>query len=278
MNNFDNYINDYLNQFIFEQTDEVEANSEKYKLGIFIGKFKPPHIGHYNTLLGILGAQENIFSTRYPQNIPDCICDEAIVIVSEKPVLTDDRGKEVKAGDVTKLRKNGLDDDQIINELDIKMVFTADQALDLWQSYINGSPISGKATVQSGNPVNGAIKILEDIKSAGSYNDIPLSDLNIRLFVGEEEGEDNEIDVEETNKQMQRYSFILKNQKDLMGIDDGDDPVKVCVMARQTSATAVRNQILRIAVEEQDLQTLRENIPSHINLNDFWNTVRQSLV
>ena len=82
--NFDSLANKYLNQFIFEDTD-----NSSYTLGIFIGKFKPPHGGHYNTLMGVLGEGENVFSTRYPQVIPDCACDEAVVIISEKPKVED---------------------------------------------------------------------------------------------------------------------------------------------------------------------------------------------
>jgi hypothetical protein len=250
MNDFDSYINDYLKSYLFENITSGD-HGEKYKLGIFIGKFKPPHVGHYNTLMGVLGDGSNVFSVRYPQVIPDCVCDQALVIISDKSKIEDPN-------------KDG-----------VGMEFTGELSKDVWTLYLENTPAADKVDLRVAHPVLGAIETIEQIRSAGNYNGIPVNDLNIRLFVGEEEGDDGEIDIANTEKEMKRYSYIINNQDALLGKDDSVD---VCVMARSTSATVVREQILRIAIDGEDIETLQENIPSHVDVMDFWNIARRSVV
>ena len=275
MKNFDDYINSYLSRYIFEQNEP--ETTDKYKLGIFIGKFKPPHRGHFNTLAGILGEGENVFSTRYPQDIPDCICNEAVVVVSNKPVISGENGKELPAKSISDLKKQGMSTEDIARQLGAGMIFTDELAKNIWDLFITTSSIAGKAEVRIDHPVSGAISLLENIKNTGSYKGIPIDRLNIRLFVGEEEGDDNEIDVKETENQMKRYSYILKNQREILGTDD-EEPVKVCVMGRSTSATVVREKILRVSIEGSDIQTLQENIPEHVDVSAFWDLASQAVI
>ena len=250
MNSFDSHINDYLKGYLFENIGQNEPDS-KYKLGIFIGKFKPPHVGHYNTLMGVLGDGSNVFSTRYPQVIPDCVCDEALVIISSKSKVEDQ------------------------NNDGIGMEFTGSLSKNVWELYVENTPAADKVDFKVGHPVLGAIEVIEQIRSDGNYNGIHVNDLNIRLFVGEEEGDDGEIDIANTEKEMKRYSYIINNQDKLLGKEGSVD---VCVMARSTSATVVREQILRIAVDGEDIETLQENIPSHVDVMDFWNITKRSIV
>ena len=253
MSDFDSYIDGYLRNYLFEDVGE-DYPDKKYKLGIFIGKFKPPHIGHYNTLLGILGHRDNVFSTRYPQIIPDCSCDEAIVIISDTSKIED------------------LNGDGLIMEV------TADISKSLWELYIKDAAEAQNVDITIGNPVLSAISIIEHIRESGSYNGIPAEDLHIRLFVGEEEDDDGEISISNTEKEMKRYSYIIKNQEKLLGIESDEEKIKVCVMARSTSATAVREKIARIAIDGHDLETLRDNIPSHVDLDNFWNIASKALL
>jgi hypothetical protein len=249
MNNFDLHINDYLNDLLFE-----DVQKDKYKLGIFIGKFKPPHSGHYNTLAGILGEGDNVFSTRYPQVIPDCTCDEAIVIISDKSKVED------------------------LNDDGMRIEVTADISKSLWELYTQGTSIGDQTEFQTGAPVPAAIGVIEGIRESGNYKGIAIDDLHIRLFVGEEEDDDGEISISNTEKEMKRYSYIVNNQEKLLGSDSDEDRVKVCVMARSASATAVREKIARISIDGQDLETLRDNIPAHVDLNMFWDIASKSLI
>ena len=245
MNNFDDHINRYLHQHIFEEVDN------KYKLGIFIGKFKPPHAGHYNTLMGVLGDGSDVFSTRYPQDIPDCACDEAIVIISDKAKVED-------------LNRDG------------RMIeVTADVSKQLWELYVENTSGADKVEFKIGSPVLGAIEVVEQIRENGGYKGIPVEDIHIRLFVGEEEDDEGEISVAGTEKEMKRYNYIIKNQDKLLG---GEDKIKVCVMARSTSATEVREKIARIALDNEDLETIKNNIPSHVDLGRFWDIAKQVVI
>ncbi len=243
---FDTYTNKYLKKYLFEEV------TKPYRLGIFIGKFKPPHLGHFNTLMGVLGEGGNIFSSRYPQDIPECECDGAIVIISNKAKRED------------------------FNEDGISLEITPDISEEMWRLFVVDRPYRDRVTFTIANPVLGAINILEQISQEGNYNGIPIDNLSVRLFVGEEEDEQGEIDMAATEKEMKRYDYILKNQSK-MGFD-GEDKVKVCVMARGGSATAVREKIARIAIEKMDLETLQENIPEHVDLSAFWHIASKSIL
>jgi hypothetical protein len=247
MSSFDNYIDSYLGKFLFEDVEIDDA----YNLGIFIGKFKPPHKGHFNTLEGLLGEGENVFSTEYPQDIVQCKCDGAIVIISNKSKVED------------------------FNNDGITLEVTPEISEKIWRLFVMDKPYRDRVAFAIDNPVRGAIDILEKISQDGGYDGIPIEKLNIRLFVGEEEGEPGEIDMSATEKEMKRYDYILRNQSNL-GFE-GDDKVKVCVMARGDSATAVREKIARIAIDKMDLETLSVNIPEHVDISVFWHVVKQSI-
>lgn len=136
-----------------------EIYNKPKRIGLFPGKFKPPHIGHFNTVKAILGKYEGDFDVIDKNLVSQNICDEVILFISE-----------------ASLRES--------------IEITPEISMEIWKLFLNSTGFQDKVSIKITHPVKGVTGFLDGVGSNGRYNGTPVDDLEFILFAGKEDIED----------------------------------------------------------------------------------------
>ena len=219
-------------------------------IGFFPGGFKPPHVGHFAAAQSILGMEMSNPETGGPILLDNSITSDFLyVLIGHAP-----RGSENQNQNWKKLKGSKIKDPSAMNIAQETMI-TKEISQNIWNLYISTATpsIKGKAEVEispHASPVIGMeMKILDlDSEQFKSHT--------INLYAGAED--------------QSRYQYFTGDKfKMKIAESKGIEPSVISIKANQLdrlgSATDARSQILRVAAEEADLETIKRFIPAGVD-------------
>ena len=137
-----------------------ESYQEKYnrpkRIGIFPGKFKPPHIGHFNAVKSILGKYDGEYNIIDKNLLAQNICEEIVLIISNAT-------------------------------LEESLSITPDISMNIWKLFLDNTGFADKISMKITHPIKGVTAFLDGIGSNGGYNGVPVEGLEFILFAGKED-------------------------------------------------------------------------------------------
>ena len=138
-------------------------------------------------------------------------------------------------------------------------------SLEVWNMYINQADKSlvdkvGVSISSSPSPVIGMEQAILNLKPKQIANNV------INLYAGAED--------------QSRYQYFVSDRFKLKiseqhNISPEKIQIKANLLDRLGSATDVRSQILRVATQEADIQTLEKMLPPGVNIPEFLNLVKK---
>lgn len=244
MDNFKKYHNDY---------------TKSKSIGFFPGGFKPPHNGHFAALQSMLGYDVMNPETGKPILLDGSITSEYVyVIIGHAP-----RGSQSQNDIYNKAKRSKVSSDELggISET----MITKEMSQEVWNMYINQADksLTDRVNVSissSPSPVIGMEQAILNLKPKQIANNI------INLYAGAED--------------QSRYQYFVSDRFKLKISDQHNIPpekiqIKANLLDRLGSATDVRSQILRVAAQEADIQTLERMLPPGVSIPDFLNLVKK---
>ena len=228
-------------------------------IGFFPGGFKPPHVGHFAAAQSILGIEMSNPETGGPILLDNSTTSDFLhVIIGHAP-----RGSENQNQNWKKLKSSKVKDTQAMDIAQETMI-TKEMSQNIWNLYIETATpsIKGKAQVDvspHASPVIGMeMKILDlDADHFKSHT--------INLYAGAED--------------QSRYQYFTSEKfKMKIAESKGVEPSVISIKANQLdrlgSATDARSQILRVAAEQADLETIKRFIPAGVDPLKFLDLLK----
>lgn len=233
--------------------------TQSKSIGFFPGGFKPPHNGHFAALQSMLGYDVMNPETGKPILLDGSITSEYVyVIIGHAP-----RGSQSQNDIYNKAKRNKMSPDELggISET----MITKEMSQEVWNMYINQADksLADKVNISissSPSPVIGMEQAILNLKPKQIANNI------INLYAGAED--------------QSRYQYFVSDRfklkiSDQHNISPEKIQIKANLLDRLGSATDVRSQILRVAAQEADIQTLEKMLPPGVNIPEFLNLVKK---
>ena len=246
-------FNEYYNTIV------REAEQVRNRIGFFPGGFKPPHAGHFAALQAILG-----YDVRNPETGEDILLDGATIsdnvniIIGHAPRGSADQNDIYRK---MKSRKGTSPEDLKSTE---ETMITKEMSMKVWEMYISDAApeMKNKVNVSISSHASPIIGMEQAILGLDSKT-IGSSVLN--LYAGEED--------------QKRYEYFTSEKFRMKIADEKRLPVESIYIqsnkiGRLGSATDARSQIMRIATQEADMETLSRFIPPGVNTLNFMNLLQ----
>ena len=229
----------------------------KKSIGFFPGGFKPPHAGHFAALQSMLGFDVKNPETGSSILLGDAmVSDHVYVIIGHAP-----RGSLDQNTSYNKMKKTK--DVEGLQAMSSGMI-TKEMSKQIWELYMNQGDknIASKSTVMispAASPIIGMESLILNLKSEQIANNV------LNLYAGQEDQERYKYFTSD------KFRAKLAEHKD---IDINKIKIKANMIDRLGSATDARSQILRVASQEADIETLKKYIPAGVNINDYLNLLK----
>lgn len=244
MDNFAKYHSDY---------------NTKSSIGFFPGGFKPPHNGHFAALQSMLGYDAMNPETGKPILLNGSSSSNYVyVIIGHAPRGSQDQNKNYTTA---KQRKTTSKDDLTAMA---ETMITKEMSMDIWNFYIEQSDQSLRDKVNitispHASPIIGMEQAILNLKS----RDIANSQIN--LYAGAEDQSRYEYFTSE------KFRMKIAEEKQ---IKPESIHINRNMLDRLGSATDVRSQILRVATQEADIETLKTMLPPGVDISQFLELVK----
>jgi len=244
MDNFKSYHNDY---------------TQSSSIGFFPGGFKPPHNGHFAALQSMLG-----YDVMNPETGKAILLDGSVtsdfvyVIIGHAP-----RGSQSQ-NDMYNKAKRSKASDQELSGITETMI-TKEMSQEIWNMYIKQADqsLADKVNISISNSPSPVVGMEQAILSLKPKQ---IANSTINLYAGAED--------------QARYQYFVSDKFKLKiseqhNISPEKINIKANLLDRLGSATDVRSQILRVAAQEADIQTLEKMLPAGVSIPDFLNLVKK---
>lgn len=244
MDNFSKYHSDY---------------NSKSSIGFFPGGFKPPHNGHFAAVQSMLGYDVMNPETGKPILLNGSTSSNYIyVIIGHAPRGSQDQNKNYSTA---KSRKTTSQDE--LTAMSETMI-TKEMSMKVWEFYIEQSDQSLKDKVNiaispHASPIIGMEQAILNLKPREISNSI------INLYAGAEDQSRYEYFTSD------KFRLKIAEEKQ---VNPDSVQIKRNMLDRLGSATDVRSQILRVAAEEADIETLKTMLPPGVNISQFLELVK----
>lgn len=228
-------------------------------IGFFPGGFKPPHIGHFAAAQSILGIEMSNPETGGPILLDDSVTSEYLyVLIGHSP-----RGSVTQNQNWSRLKSSKSTDQELFTTAQESMI-TKEMSKDVWDLYVKStSPsIDGRIEVSvspHASPVQGMeMKILE-------LESDKFKSHTINLYAGAED--------------QSRYQYFTSDRfkmkiAESKNIEPNNISIKSNKLDRLGSATDARSQVLRVAAEQADVETIKKFIPAGVDVLSFLNILK----
>jgi hypothetical protein len=231
--------------------------SQRPGIGFFPGGFKPPHAGHFAAVQSILGYSAVNPETKKDILLPGSNTSEFVyIIIGHSP-----RGTPMQNTQLTKLKKDKRVKD--IDDIQQSMI-TKEISEKIWNLYIDQSDpeLRGKTDVvisPHASPVIGMEEMILSLESDQFKNN------TINLYAGQED--------QARYKYFTSEKFISRISQE-KNIDPVHVSIKANMLDRLGSATDVRSQIIRVAAQQADTDTLSQYIPAGVDVLTVLNLLK----
>lgn len=227
--------------------------------GFFPGGFKPPHAGHFAAVQAILGYDAINPETKKQILLPGSVTsDHVFVIIGHSPRGSVNQNTAWKR---FKSSKNNNSDD--VKRAQDGMI-TKEMSKQIWDLYIKqGDPaIADKVDVVISPHASPVIGMEQQILSLDGDR---FKTHTINLYAGQED--------------QSRYQYFISDKfkhkiAEHKNIDPSVINIKANMLDRLGSATDARSQILRVAAQQADTETLKQYIPPGVNVVDVLNLLK----
>lgn len=272
------------NKILVLEAGEYQIYSEEQSLpsiGYFPGGFKPPTRFHYNALLGTLGKSTDMLISGEPSDFVNVIIGHSprgsknqndqltnlknsINKIKKRKDFTGDKSQRFNL----KNRKTNTSRDVSIDSLEKELEEVSTKMIDvvssknIWELYIE--PISSVVDVTvstDASPLKGMEQMILNLSSDDIIGNV------INLYSGKEDKARFEYYTSDKFK-----NELIQHGK-IKSPEEAD--IRVCELNRMGSATSVRMAIRDVVEGVQDIDTLKEFIPSHVSVDDFFNQLNQ---
>lgn len=219
-------------------------------IGFFPGGFKPPHIGHFAAAQSILGIDMSNPETGGPILLDGSITSDFLyVLIGHAPRGTGPQNQNWK-----KLKSAKVKDTDAMDIAGSSMI-SKEMSQDIWNLYVNSATPSIKGSVDvtvspHASPVIGMeMKILDlDADKFKTHT--------INLYAGAED--------------QSRYQYFTGDKfkmkiSESKNIEPNLISIKANHLDRLGSATDARSQVLRVAAEQADIETIKRFIPAGVD-------------
>lgn len=234
-----------------------EYNSQS-SIGFFPGGFKPPHNGHFAALQSMLGYDVMNPETGKPILLDGSETSNFVyVIIGHAP-----RGSQQQNKAYASAKQRKLPTDQLSGMSET--MITKEMSVDVWNFYISQSDQSLQDKVDvsispHASPIIGMEQAILNLRP----KDIANSTIN--LYAGAED--------------QSRYEYFTSDKfrmkiSEEMNIQPESINIKRNMLDRLGSATDVRSQILRVAAQEADINTLKTMVPPGVDISQFLQLVK----
>ena len=228
-------------------------------IGFFPGGFKPPHIGHFAAAQAIVGGSVSNPETGGSILLPGADMSDVVhVLIGHAP-----RGSETQNKNWTSLKSKKTQDTQAMDTLKETMI-TKEMSMAVWQLYLASvsSDISSRIEVSlspSASPVIGMESKILALEESQFKNN------TINLYAGQED--------------QARYQYFTGDKfkmkiAEAKNIEPNIISIKTNMIDRLGSATDARSQVIRVAAEEADMETLKQYIPPGVDILKFLNLLK----
>lgn len=231
--------------------------TSRESIGFFPGGFKPPHAGHFAALQSMLGYDVKNPETGSSILLGDAgTSDHVYVIIGHAP-----RGSLDQNTSYNKMKKTK--DVEGLRTISSGMI-TKEISKQVWELYMKQSDqsIADRSTVMvspAASPIIGMEEIILNLKPEQIANN------TLNLYAGQEDQERYKYFTSD------KFRVKLAERKD---IDINKIMIRANMIDRLGSATDARSQILRVAAQEADIETLKKYIPAGVNINDFLDLLK----
>ena len=235
-----------------------EYNSDS-SIGFFPGGFKPPHNGHFAALQSMLGLDVMNPETGKPILLGDSSPSNYVyVIIGHAPRGSQDQNKNYATA---KQRKSTSPDE--LTAMSETMI-TKEMSMNIWNFYIEQSDQSLKDKTNitispHASPIIGMEQAILNLKPR------EIANSQINLYAGAEDQSRYEYFTSD------RFRMKIAEEKQ---IKPESIHIKRNMLDRLGSATDVRSQILRVATQEADIETLKTLLPPGVDISQFLELVK----
>jgi hypothetical protein len=219
-------------------------------IGFFPGGFKPPHVGHFAAAQSILGIDMSNPETGGPILLDGSVTSDFLhVLIGHGP-----RGSTTQNQNWKRLKSSKVKDNSAL-EIAHGSMITKDMSENIWNLYISSATpsIKGKAEVTvspHASPVIGMEMKILDLESS------IFKTHTINLYAGAED--------------QSRYQYFTGDKfkmkiSETKNIEPNLISIKANHLDRLGSATDARSQVLRVAAEQADIETIKRFIPAGVD-------------
>ena len=250
-------------------------------IGFFPGGFKPPTGFHYNALLGSLGKATGVLVSGQPSDFIHVIIGHSprgrksqndqlakvklsINSIKKRKDFTGDKNQLFKI----KNRKTGEVKNSSIESLEEELLTLSSKMIDvvasknIWELYVKDiNTVVDVNISRDASPVKGMESMILGLTSEELMGNV------INLYAGKEDRARFEYYTSD------RFKQELMNTGKIESVDDID--IRVCELSRMGSATDVRNAIRDVVEGVRTIDTLKQYIPQHVDVNVFFKQLNQ---